>query len=179
MRPSVVLVLLACTACHAAAGGQTVSLLDYETEVPPSFQAHPVSSQMRLAEYTVQGSDSAHADVVVYYFGQGQGGSAQANIARWTSQFTTADGGPVTPRISAPDGTSFPTTVAEYEGSYARGVGMGPGAAAATPDQGLVAAVVETPQGNLFLQLFGDRTAVAAVRKDFLHMVTSIRPAGG
>ena len=72
------------------------------------------------------------------------------------------------------DGTAFKTTVAEFEGTYARGIGMGPGSAEAVPDQELIAAVVETPKGNLFLQLFGDSKAVSAVRKDFLDMVTAI-----
>lgn len=174
----VVFALLACAACEAK-GGRPVSLLDYKAIAPSSLQARPVTSQMRLAEYDVPRTDGTHADVVVYYFGEGQGGSADANIARWSSQFTGADGGPVTPRVMTVEGTSFPTTVAEYEGAYARGIGMGPGSADAEPGQGLVAAVVETPKGNLFLQLFGDRAAVAATREDFLDMVTSIRPPDG
>ena len=38
---------------------------------------------MRAATYTVQ-----DAECVVYFFGQGQGGSVEANIARWGGQFT-------------------------------------------------------------------------------------------
>lgn len=180
MRRFFVLALLAVAGCGSGGGGQTVTLLDdYETVVPPSLQAQPPSSQMRLAEYTVPRTDSMHADVVVYYFGPGQGGSADANIARWTSQFTSPGSGHVIPKVSEVDGTAFPTTVAEFEGSYARGIGMGPGSAEAVPDQGLIAAVVETPKGNLFLQLFGDRAAVADARQDFLDMVNGIRPVGG
>jgi hypothetical protein len=168
------LVLLAAAACSS--GGQPVTLLDYEAIVPPTFVARPTSSSMRLAEWSVTRTDGTSAEVIVYYFGEGQGGSADANIARWSSQFTSAEGGPVTPRVGTMDGTAFVTTVAEYEGAYARAIGMG-GAATAEPDQGLVAAVVETPRGNLFLQLFGDRAAVAETRADFLEMVASIEPA--
>lgn len=184
MRRSVPLLfplLLVLTACETDGGsrvaGQTVSLLDYQAMVPASLQAHPSTSSMRLAEYVVPRDDGTRAEVIVYYFGQGQGGSADANIVRWSHQFTAAEGGPVTPRITDVDGTAFPTTVAEFEGTYRRGIGMG---ADAQPeaDQGLIAAVVETPRGNLFLQLFGDRAAVAATREDFLSMVTSIRPTG-
>jgi hypothetical protein len=176
MRRPVALSLLLCAAC-AAESNQVTTFLDFQTVVPPSLQAHPATSQMRLAEYNVPRADGTHAEVVVYYFGQGQGGSADANIARWTSQFTSADGGAVTPKVMTVDGTAFRTTVAELEGTYARGIGMGPGAAEAAPNQGLVAAVVETPEGNLFLQLFGDRGAVTATREDFLGMVRAIRPA--
>lgn len=173
MRRHLATVLLAATACGGIPG-EAVPLLDYQVVVPPAFQARPASSSMRLAEYTVSGDDAGPAEVVVYYFGEGQGGSVDANIARWSAQFTGPDGSPVTPRIATREGTAFPTTVAEYEGAYARGVGLGP--AEATPDQGLVAAVVETPRGNLFLQLVGPRAAVAAARGDFLRMVESIGP---
>lgn len=177
MRRSALIALVACAACEAG-GGQTVSLLEYQASVPATWQSHPATSSMRLAEYIVPRTDGTRAEVIVYYFGQGQGGSADANIVRWTSQFTSADGGPVTPRVMTVEGTAFVTTVAELEGTYARGVGMG-SPAEAQDDQGLVAAVVETPRGNLFLQLFGDRAAVAEARQDFLDMVTSIRAVAG
>lgn len=162
-----------CTASRSSNDGEPVALLDYQAAVPSSFVSRPASTSMRLAEWSVARTDGTSAEVIVYYFGEGQGGSAEANIARWSSQFTSADGGPVTPRVEMLEGTAFRTTVADFEGSYARAVGAM--AAPAEPDQALVAAVVETPRGNLFLQLFGDRAAVADVRADFLGMVGSIR----
>jgi hypothetical protein len=172
-RLPIPLAILVGAACGSG-GGEPVLLLDYEAVVPPSFVTRAASSAMRLAEWSVTRTDGTSAEVIVYYFGEGQGGSAEANIARWSSQFTSAEGGPVTPRVGTLDGTAFVTTVAEYDGAYARSVGMG-SAATADPDQALVAAVVETPRGNLFLQLFGDRAAVAETRTDFLEMVGSIR----
>jgi hypothetical protein len=177
-------VLLTLTACNTGGGGQsagqdagqTVALLDYQATVPSSLQQHPSTSSMRLAQFVVPRDDGTEAEVIVYYFGEGQGGSADQNIVRWNAQFTGPDGGPVTPHVRDVDGTAFPTTLAEFEGTYRRGIGMG-SEAEPEPDQALIAAVVETPRGNLFLQLFGDRAAVAATRDDFLSMVTSIRPA--
>lgn len=179
MRRSLVLSLLLVAACRAADRGSPIALLDYEALVPPSFVARQATSSMRLAEFDVPRPDSMHAEVIVYYFGEGQGGSADANITRWSTQFMAPDGGHVTPRVIDVSGTVFTTTLAEFEGAYARGVGMGPDTAAAEPGQALVAAVVETPRGNLFLQLFGDRAAVQDAREDFLHMVTSIHPGPG
>jgi hypothetical protein len=176
MRRVVLLLFLVSAACRSAEG-EPVSLLDYEAVVPSGLESRPVTSGMRLAEYDVPRGDGSRAEVVVFYFGQGQGGSPDANIARWSSQFTGPAGGPVMPRVTSVEGTSFPTTLAEFEGTYARGVGLG--STTAEPDQALVAAVVETPRGNLFLQLFGDRPAVGDAREDFLAMVTSIRPPAG
>lgn len=178
MRHTILLPALALAACTSVEG-QRISLLDYEAIVPASLQSRPATSSMRLAEFDVPRDDGTSAEVIVYYFGQGQGGSADANIARWQTQFMTADGGHVTPHVMTVDGTQFTTTVAEFEGSYARGVGLGTSTDDAEPDQALIAAVVETPRGNLFLQLFGDRVAVEATRADFLDMVTSIHGASG
>ncbi|MGD2045468.1 MAG: hypothetical protein PVJ80_05940 [Gemmatimonadota bacterium] len=183
MHRFVALAILALTACDAGGGadqvpGRTVALLDYQATVPASMQEHPSTNSMRLAQYVVSRDDGTEAEVIVYYFGQGQGGSAEANIVRWSHQFTGPDGDPVTPHVMDVEGTAFPTTLAEFEGTYRRGIGMGD-EAEPEPGQALVAAVVETPRGNLFLQLFGDRAAVAATRDDFLSMVTSIRPTGG
>lgn len=176
VRSTVSLVSLALVACSGD-DGWSLTLLEYEAVVPPTLVARPATSSMRLAEFDVPRTDGTHAEVVVYYFGPGQGGSADANIARWRTQFTGPDGSEVTPHVMAVDGTPFTTTVAEFEGAYARGVGMG--SAEAVPGQGLVAAVVETPRGNLFFQLFGDSVAVRATRGDFLELVTSVRPSGG
>jgi hypothetical protein len=174
----VLVAIMTLGACESA-GGTQIALLDYEARVPGSFQARAATSSMRLAEFAVPRSDGTQAEVIVYYFGPGQGGSAEANIARWQSQFSTPDGDVVTPRVGILEGTAFPTTIVELEGVYARGVGAGPGSGAAQPDQALVAAIVETPRGSLFLQLVGDRSAVADSREDFLDLAGSIRPGSG
>ena len=174
MRPLPMIPLTLALAACSGPSGEPVDLLDYRAVVPPGLEARTPSSSMRLAEFAVPRDDGAEAEIVVFYFGPGQGGSVEANIARWGAQFTGPDGGPVAPKVTVQEGVSFPTTIAEFEGAYARGVGIGD--APSEPDQGLVAAVVETPSGSLFLQLFGDRTAVADTRADFLRLVGSIEP---
>jgi len=162
------------TACSGGATN-TVPLLDYSANVPAGWQSRMPGNEMRLAEFTVRSGGSADsADVVVYYFGEGQGGSVQANIDRWSSQFTSPDGSAVTPTVTTVEDTSFPTTLVELTGSYGRGMGMGPGREAATAGQALDAAVVETPKGNFFIQLFGDSASVQSARSEFLAFVKSI-----
>lgn len=172
-RRLVFLALLAfCPAACSSPPPRAVSLLDYGTSAPPEWEVRVPGSSMRLTEFDVGGG----AEVIVFYFGAGQGGSAAANIARWESQFTAPDGGAVQAEVSTLEGSTFPTTVAELEGRYARGVGMG---AQAEPEDGqaLVASVVETPQGTLFPQLVGPRAVVDAEREAFLDFVRDIAPA--
>jgi len=153
------------TACSGGATN-TVPLLDYSANVPAGWQSRMPGNEMRLAEFTVRSGGSADsADVVVYYFGEGQGGSVQV---------TSPDGSAVTPTVTTVEDTSFPTTLVELTGSYGRGMGMGPGREAATAGQALDAAVVETPKGNFFIQLFGDSASVQSARSEFLAFVKSI-----
>ena len=162
------------TACSAG-GGNSVPLLDYSATVPAGWQVRAPGNEMRIAEYTVRAAGADSAEVVVYYFGEGQGGSVEANVDRWSSQFSLPDGGPVTPAISKLEAAMFPTTLVELEGNYGRGMGMGPGRESATAGQALDAAVVETPKGNLYIQLFGDSASVRGARAEFLAFVQSIR----
>jgi len=167
---------VALAAFAACSGGtSSVTLLDWSATVPAGWESRTPTNEMRLAEFTVRGGGVDSADVVVYYFGEGQGGSLDSNIERWSSQFTAPAGGAVSPTVSKLDGTTLPTTLVELEGSYGRGMGMGPGREMATAGQALDAAFVETPKGNLFIQLFGEAGDVTAARSDFLEFVKSIR----
>ena len=82
---------------------------------------------MRRAQYRIPGPGGP-AECVVFYFGPGQGGDTQANVARWASQFHRADGGPVgdafkTREIKVGD---IRVVLVEVAGTYVGGMGSGP-----------------------------------------------------
>ena len=64
-------------------------------KVPEGWTSEKPTSDMRLAQYKLPkaAGDGEDALLVVYYFGQGQGGSPQANIDRWINQMKQPDGG--------------------------------------------------------------------------------------
>lgn len=147
-----------------------------KTRVPAGWEAQQPTSSMRVAQYRVPGArGSGDAELIVFYFGQDQGGSADANIARWTSQFSSSDGKPVQPAVERFTVGGMPVTVAELTGTYARSMGMG-GQGEPKPDQTLLAAVVETAAGNLFVQLHGPRATVAANKQVFLRTLRDLKP---
>ncbi len=139
---------------------------------PPYWLEQPPKSSMRAANYVVPGSFGADAaDVIVFFFGAGQGGTVEQNIARWQGQFQGDDGGLVEPEITRfQTVVGMPITVAQFTGSYMR-----MGAPAPTPDQTLVAAVVEAPVGSVFIQLVGPTITVLRNRMDFVNMLEGIR----
>jgi hypothetical protein len=153
----------------------TVTLLEYQAAVPAGWTAAPSSSSMRLAQYTISGTGgSTGAEVVVYYFGKGQGGNVGANLQRWKSQFSMPDGSSAYEKVTRDSTGAFPITVAEYRGTYARGIGAGD-EAAAKPGQSLIAVIAETARGTLFFQLFGASEAVTPQRDVLVSFVKSLK----
>ena len=152
----------------------SIRLLDWTAQIPTTWVSQQPASSMRLAQFRVPGkANSDDAELVVFYFGQGQGGSAEANIARWESQFSSATGKPIKATTQHSKVNGMPVTTAELTGSYARTLGMAP-PGVPLADQTLLAAILETPKGNLFFQLHGPKAIVAANRDAFLSMVREI-----
>jgi hypothetical protein len=157
-----------------AADLKTVEFLGLQSTLPAAWIEQEPSSSMRLAQFRVPGAESeGDANLILYYFGQGQGGSAEANIARWKSQFSNPGGGAVEPGIETMQVNNMPVTVVELRGDYARSVGMGPTGTAA-PDQVLLASIVEAPRGNIYVQLHGPAVTVLSQRGSYMAFIRSI-----
>jgi hypothetical protein len=174
---AVVGLLLLAAAGIASGANRSVSLgsVGYAVQVPDTWVQQPPENTMRLAQFQVRGPKGQEpANVVVFYFGKGGGGSVEANVQRWESQFTGPDGKPVKAAQRKAKASGMAVTWAELNGNYSRGVGMGQ-AGEAKPDQTLIAAVVETPKGNVTFHLYGPKTSVARARKAFEAMVNSLK----
>lgn len=153
---------------------QPLTLLDYHTTAPATWATRAPGSTMRLAEFVVPSTAAGSAEVVVYFFGAGQGGNVDANLERWKAQFSTNDGSPVRESVTREKPGEFPVTFAEYHGNYRRGVGMGsPDSVRA--DQTLIAGIAETPRGTIFFQLFGNSARVAEEKAAFQRVVRALR----
>ncbi|MEP6765189.1 MAG: hypothetical protein ABJB66_12795 [Gemmatimonadaceae bacterium] len=151
----------------------TVSLLDYTATVPKTWTSRPPASKMRLAEFVAGAAGGA--EVIVYSFGPGQGGTVDANLERWKSQFSNPDGKPVSDKITQGKVGAFPMTIAEYQGTYARGIGAGSAPQDALPNHILIAVIIETPKGSLIFQMFGPKAAAEAQREAYLSFVRSLK----
>ncbi len=175
MRRFAMLSFALIAAHEARAQGATIKLLDYQTTVPAKWVSRPPISSARLAMFTVPGADSAsNAEVVVYSFGNTPGGNVAANLERWRGQFSTPDGSPVPEKVTRDSSGVFPITIAEYRGTYRRGVGAGSADSIRT-GQALLSAIVETPRGALFIQLFGPMAPVIAERDTFVRFVKGLK----
>lgn len=162
-----------------ADGKQPVNLIGAVASVPDSWRSIPPTNPMRVAQFvTPAASNGEPAEMLVFFFAAGRGGSQEDNIGRWKSQFAAPGGGPVEPKVSQAKVGEMAVTRVELAGSYSRGVGMG-AAGEVKPDQVLLAAIVTTPtRGNLTLHFYGGRDAVNQHRAAFEAVVASLRPSG-
>jgi hypothetical protein len=143
----------------------------------PLVRRKPKSS-MRAAEYGVEGDDQA--ELTVFYFGADQGGSIEANVARWFSQFKQADGSDTAKKAkqSERDVGGIAVTVVEADGHYSGGMAMpGAPAPAEMPDAMLLGAIARGPRGAVFFKLVGPRAAIERARPGFDALVGSLRAA--
>ena len=161
--------------CASAAGAQTadLKLLDYHATVPSGWQSRTPSSTSRLAEFVIPQTASGTGEVVVFFFGPNQQPNVDANLTRWKGQFSHPDGSPVIETVSRDSSGAFPLVFAEYEGSYRRGIGAG-SADSVKAGQRLLAAIVPTPKGVMYVQMFGTAARIADERKIFTAFVKGI-----
>jgi hypothetical protein len=150
----------------------------YAGPLPAGWVATAPSSSMRVAQFALPAPIGVEpGELAAFFFAPGQGGSHEANIERWASQFSTADGQPGKPKVETFKAGESAVTLVELRGSYARGVGMGP-SGDAKPDQRLMVAMIETAGGRITLQMYGPAKTVDAQRAAFLTLARGFRRIG-
>lgn len=142
-------------------------------EVPEPFRAQTPSSTMRAAEYLFpEEAGETAGTMTVFYFGQGQGGSVQANIDRWVGQFTLPEG--TEPSIERREVNGLPVTVIDVTGTFNGGMGSGEGAPSS--NQRMLGAIVEGPAGPIFFKMVAAEPLVARAVTPFEELVESFHP---
>ena len=129
---------------------------------------------MRAATYVVPSApgDKESSECVVYFFGTGQGGSVEANMDRWKSQFTQS-GKPAPAQIQKRMVHGLAVTTIDSSGDYS---GMG-GPLADKPSVAsgfrLLGAILEGPGGNVFIKFAGPAKTVTANQRNFEQLLNS------
>lgn len=145
----------------------TPALAEVSFDAPKTWKATKPSSSMRKSQYEV-----GDAEVVVYYFGPNQGGTAEANIERWKKQFAQKKGDP-TPEVKSTKHGPFDATVLDIQGTYSVPAFMGGGEQKPKEDWRMIAAVLETKEGRYFVRLIGPEKTVADKKAAFEKFLDS------
>ena len=145
--------------------------------VPAGWVEEERTSSMRIAQYRLPKAtgDAEDASLVLYYFGQGQGGSTAANVERWIGQIQQADGSSTKTRSKEEslEAHGLKVTTVDVSGTYVAETAPGSGTFHNKPGYRLRAAVVETPKGSYFVKLVGPEKTVTQWNESFLSYVRS------
>jgi hypothetical protein len=170
---AVVIFLAALTS--VASPNQSDATLKFKT--PEGWIEEKPTSTMRVGQFKLPKAtgDAEDASLVVYYFGQSQGGGAAANVERWVSQMKQPDGADTKSKTKEASSTvnGLKVTTVDITGTYTGETAPGSGTFHNDPNYRLQAAVVETPKGSYYLKLFGPEKTVAKWEKSVTEFVKS------
>ena len=155
---------------------------DLQFEKAPAWKATPVRSAMRRAQYLLQKveSDSDDAEVVVFYFGRGEGGPVMENLKRWKGQFSSAEGTPLPEdagKQETLEANGFKVSLLDISGSYVAAAMAGVGDTKLRPNYRMLAAIIETPQGPWFVKATGPAATMAANQDAIRKFILSAKPS--
>jgi hypothetical protein len=76
------------------AGGETIELGGLKSKAPADWKMEKASNKLRLYQFVIPkvDGDPENAELVVFFFGAGGGGSNADNIKRWKGQFLPPKG---------------------------------------------------------------------------------------
>jgi hypothetical protein len=176
MRKPTLIILVALAFVVTLHDVATAQKSELKFRVPAGWVAEERTSSMRVAQYKLPAApgDTEDASLVLYYFGQGQGGSTAANVERWVSQMKQADGGAAKdPKQESFKVNGLKVTTVDVSGTYVAETAPGSGTFHNKPAYRLRAAVLETPNGSYFVKLVGPEKTVTQWNDSFLSYVKS------
>ncbi len=153
--------------------GPSVEFVGLVAKVPASWQSEMPSSNMRVAQFRLPGVDGADdAELAIFDFGPGMGGSVLDNIRRWTGQVTGPDGNAVPPTVVEATIGDMTITKVESTGTFMSGM---PGDSSVRENTTVInAQLIKSPDQFIFFKLIGPRATVEANRAGFEAMLGSI-----
>jgi hypothetical protein len=158
----------------SVAAAEPVELDGLRSEAP--WETQPASSGMRKYQFKIppEKGDAHPTELVIFFFGKGQGGDAQGNIARWRGMFEKAP----EPKVTEETIAGARATIMELSGTYLfRARPMDPGPPEPRPDHRMIGVHFATPNGPYFMRLVGPDATVSKHKADFLKFLRGFKPA--
>jgi hypothetical protein len=146
---------------------------------PQGWQPGRPGSSMRVAELTLPRApgDAEDAQLIIYYFGAGQGGTVEANIDRWIGQMQQPDGkdskGVAKRESTTVNGLSV--SLLDVTGTYTAEMAPGSSEHHNKPRFRMRAGVVQTPNGPYFIKLTGPEKTIAKWDQAFNQFIASLK----
>ncbi len=146
--------------------------------VPKAWVVQP-TTPMRQAFYKVTKAegDPEDAEFVASAFGIGQGGTVEANLERWATQFQAPGGGSAseTAKTATREVGGLKVTTLDLSGTFVAAIPPAMVEKHNKPGFRMLAAVIETGSGLCFLKLVGPERTISRNEKAFSAVVDSFR----
>ncbi|MEO8426247.1 MAG: hypothetical protein ABI651_03960 [Verrucomicrobiota bacterium] len=159
---------LICTALGVEAPS-TFKVGEFSFTRPVSWEWVEVTSSMRKAQLRVPDPEKkASADIIFFYFGEGNGGGTKPNIDRWFRQFQEPKER-INAKVEEATIGQRKVTYVQAEGTYLSGMPGGP--QTPLPNHALIGAIIESAQGNVFIRMTGPASLAKSTLNDFKKFV--------
>lgn len=157
-----------------------VTLGDVKSKAPAEWVKEAPSSQMRVSQFKLPGAGGKDpAELSVYFFGQGQGGTADANVKRWRDMFTTAEGKKSDDlgKVDTFKVGDAKVTYLDIQGTYlSKFPPFAPNAkTVAKPDHRMLGIIFEGKNGAYFIRAVGPAATVEHHKKGFDEWLKSFK----
>ena len=138
---------------------------------PAGWVDRAAASSMRVAEFVVPkaSGDAEDGELIVYFFG-GTGGTVEANLQRWTTQFQST----AAPVRTTATVNGLQLTNLDVSGTYVAEVRPGATERHNKPGFRMRASVVETPKGPYFIKLTGPAATIDGAGAAFDQFLKSL-----
>ncbi|MBX7105430.1 MAG: hypothetical protein K1X57_15200 [Gemmataceae bacterium] len=146
-----------------------VDLDGLKSKAPAAWKEQKSTSSMRKAQFKIDRAegDSEDAEVIVFYFGKGQGGGVEENLKRWKGQFKAPAGDQAkTEKFKVGD---VQVTYLDIQGVFlSKNPPFDPNAKTIEkPNFRALNAVFASANGPYFIRLAGPDKTVSAQKKAF------------
>jgi hypothetical protein len=189
MRRAACLVLLALGAfAFAVRGaddkGTVVELDGLKSKAPADWKPQEISEQarrFRAYQFLIPKADGdAHdAELVVFYFGQGSGGSAADNVKRWKGMFQPPEGKTIddVSKVEKMKVSDVDVTLLDVHGTYLyKAQPFNPDAKVdKRPHYRMLGVIFESKNGPYFMRLTGPAKTVDKHKKEFDHWLKAFK----
>jgi hypothetical protein len=138
--------------------------------IPASWKLE-AGRPMRVATYEVPAAPGSEpGECGIFYFGPGQGGSVEENLARWSQQFEAA----APAKKASKSIHELRVHTIELSGTYLAPSGPMMQSQGKKPGYRLLGAIVESPHGLLFFKCTGPAATLTKAQIDFDRMIGSL-----
>ena len=141
----------------------------YEFSKPADWKTVQPTSPMRKAQLKIPNKEGPRdADVTFFFFGEQNGGGVEPNVQRWFGQFA---GKPEANKVEEENFNGVKVTIVTTEGTMKASPMAG--ITDELPHAALLGAIIEHPEGAVFVKMTGPAGLVKASREQFMSLVKS------